>query len=194
MENKTYRRRSYLIDRKFQGKFIARLSALVLIGGILTIVLLYLFGTQSKTVAIQNSRVVARSTADFILPLLVQTVIAVTILVGLTAGLMTLLMSHKIAGPLYRFKKVMEALERGDFSSEFNIRSTDQLNSLADEVNSMIRNTKKEVLELKNSAVSLKIKLDSLAENDLSENKRSILAELKKLSEELDRTIRYFKT
>lgn len=194
MKNKIYKRKSYLIDKKFQGRFIARLSALVLIGGILTIAILYLFGAQSKTVAIQDSRVVARSTADFILPLLIQTVITVTILVGVTAALLTLFMSHKISGPLYRFKKVIEALEKGDFSSEFSIRSTDQLSSLADEINSMIRNTKKEVLELKNSAVSLKIKLDSLVENDLSENKRSILAELKKLSEELDRAARYFKT
>jgi len=194
MKNKTYRRRNYLIDKKFQGKFIVKFSALVFIGGMLTIALLYLLGAQSKTVAIQNSRVVAKTTADFILPLLIQTVIAVTILVGITAGILTLLISHKISGPLYRFRKVIEQLEQGDFSSEFNIRSTDQLRSLADEINSMIRNTKQEVSALKNSVVSLKQKLNSLSENDLSENKRSTLTELKKLTEELDKAVRYFKT
>jgi methyl-accepting chemotaxis protein len=194
MEKKTYRRRNYLIDKKFQGKFIVKFSALVIIGGILTIALLYLLGTQSKTVAIQNSRVVAKTTADFVLPLLIQTVIAVTILVGITAGILTLLVSHRISGPLYRFKKVIEALERGDFSSEFNIRSMDQLSGLADEINSMIRNTRQEISGLKNNAVSLKQKLDSLAENDLPENKRATLTELKKITEEIDKAVRYFKT
>jgi len=194
MENKTYRRRNYLIDKKFQGKFIARFSMLVIIGGLLTIALLYLLGTQSKTVAIQNSRVVAKTTADFILPLLMQTVIAVTILVGIIAGILTLLMSHKISGPLYRFKKAIEALEQGDFSSEFNIRSMDQLGGLADEINNMIRKTRQEISGLKSNAISLKQKLDRLDENDLPENKRAVLTELKKLTEEINKAVRYFKT
>jgi len=194
MKNKNYRRRNYFINKKFQGKFILKFSALVIIGGILTIALLYLLGAQSKTIAIQNSRVVAKTTADFILPLLIQTVIAVTILVGITAGILTLLMSHKFSGPLYRLKKAIEALEVGDFSSEFNIRSTDQLNGLADKINSMIRNTRQKMFGLKNNVVSLKQKLDSLGENDLPENKRATLTELKKITEEIDKAARYFKT
>lgn len=193
MENKTYKRKNYLIDKKFQSKFILRFSALVLLSGALTIALIYFLGAQSKTIAMQNSRVVAKTTADFILPLLLQTVIVVTILVGIIAGLMTLFVSHKISGPLYRFKKVIETLKHGDFSSEFNIRSTDQLSSLADEINSMIRNTKQELSGIKNKVVSLKQKLDSLTENDFSENKRAALTELKKIAEELDKVVHYFK-
>ena len=193
MAKRTFRRRHYLIDKKFQGKFIMRFSMLVLIGGVLTILILYLLGMQSKTVAIQNSRIVAKTTSDFILPLLIQTVIAVTVLVGITAGILTLLVSHKILGPLYRFKKVMEALEKGDFSSEFTIRSTDQLRELADKINNMIRNTKQKITGLKNDTVCLKQKLGNLAENDLPENKRAVLMELKKITEEIDKTVRYFK-
>ena len=159
----------------------------------LTIAILYFLGAQSKTVAMQNSRVVAKTTADFILPLLIQTVVAVTVLVGIIAGILTLLVSHKISGPLYRFKKVIETLEQGDFSSEFNIRSADQLSGLAEEINSMIRNTKQEVSGIKNNVVSLKQKLDSLSENDFPESKRAALTELKKITEELDKAVRYFK-
>lgn len=194
MENRTYKRRDYFIDKKFQSKFIFRFSSLVLIGGLLTIALLYLLGTQSKTVVIQNSRVIANTTADFILPLLLKTVIFVTIIVGIIAGILTLLMSHKLSGPFYRFKKVIETLENGDFSLEFNIRSADQFQGLADGMNSMIRNTKKEISALKSGVASLKQKLNSLSENDIPENKRSSFAELKKISDELDKTLRYFKT
>ena len=48
MENKIYKRRNYFIDNKFQSKFIMRFSALVLIGGMLTIAFIYLLGMQSK--------------------------------------------------------------------------------------------------------------------------------------------------
>jgi len=193
MEKENYKRKNYFIDKKFQSKFIMRFSALVLIGGMLTIAFIYLLGTQSKTVAIQNSRVIAKTTADFILPLLIQTVIAVTIIVGITAGILTLLFSHKISGPLYRFKKIMEALEQGDFSSELHIRSADQFHTLADRINGMIRNTKQRVSGIKNHVVSLRQQLDSLTENDFSENKRAALTELKKIADELDKVVRYFK-
>lgn len=193
MENRTYQRRNYFINKKFQSRFILRFSALVFLGGLATIVLLYLLGMQSKTVVMQNSRVIAMTTADFILPLLIQTVIAVTIAVGLTAGIMTLLVSHRISGPIYRFKKVMEALKDGDFSSEARIRTADQFHDLADEINGMIRNTKQNVSGIKNNVISLKQKLNSLTENDFSENKRAALTELKKIADELDKVINYFK-
>ena len=193
MENKIYKRRNYFIDNKFQSKFIMRFSALVLIGGMLTIAFIYLLGMQSKTVAIQNSRVIVKTTADFILPLLIQAVIAVTIIVGITTGILTLFVSHKISGPLYRFKKVLETLEQGDFSSEFNIRSADQFHELADEINGMIRNTKQKVLGIKNNVISLKQKLDSLTENDFPQDKRAALTELKKIADELDKLVSYFK-
>ena len=193
MENKIYKRRNYFIDKKFQFQFMMRLSALVLIGGLLTRAFIYLLGMQSKSVAIQNSRVIVKTTADFILPLLIQAVIAVTIIIGITTGILTLLVSHKISGPLYRFKKVLESLEQGDFSTEFHIRSADQLHELADNINGMIRNTKGKVSGIKNNMVSLKQKLDSLNENDLPENKRAALTELKKIADEIDKLVSYFK-
>lgn len=194
MENKPYRRANYFIDKKFQTKFIAKFSLLVLAGGLVTIALLYFLGLESKTVAILNSRVVAMTTSDFILPLLIQTVITVTIIVGITAGILTLLVSHKISGPLYRFKKVMQELEQGNFSSQFYIRSADQFHGLADEINSMIRNTKQEISVLKSKVISLRQKMEGLNENDLPENKRPSLMELKRITEELDKALRYFKT
>lgn len=194
MENSRNRRRNYFIDKRFQARFILRFGSLVLAGGFLTIALIYLLGSGSTTVAVQNSRVVADSTANFILPLLIQTVLAVTIVVGLAAGLLALFVSHKISGPLYHFKKAMEGLGEGDFLSELHIRSLDQFHGLADGINNMIRSTRQKLVKLKGEAENLKRKLDNLSEGDLPENKRQALAELKAIVGELDRAIRHFKT
>ncbi|MFA5096079.1 MAG: methyl-accepting chemotaxis protein [Candidatus Omnitrophota bacterium] len=194
MENSRNRRRNYFIDKRFQARFILRFGSLVLGGGFLTIALIYLLGSGSTTVAVQNSRVVADSTANFILPLLIQTVLAVTIVVGLAAGLLALFVSHKISGPLYHFKKAMEGLGEGDFLSELHIRSLDQFHGLADGINNMIRSTRQKLVKLKGEAENLKRKLDNLSEGDLPENKRQALAELKAIVGELDRAIRHFKT
>jgi methyl-accepting chemotaxis protein len=188
------KRKNYFIDKKFQIKFILRFSALVAIGGLLTIGIMYFLATQSTTVSIVNSRVAARTTAAFILPLLVQTVAIVVVAIGLTAIMLTLFFSHKIAGPLYRFKKVMQMLEKGDFSGGFKIRHLDQLQDLADTFNAMIARITSELVALKSNFSALKEKLNSISENEVAEHKRACLNELKKISEELNRIINYFKT
>src|SRR3989338_7325136 len=95
------RRRILFIDKKFQTRFIVNFCGLVVLGGLITMAMLYLCTMNSNTVAVVNSRVVVKSTADFILPLIVQTVCIVMILICLATIVMTLMVSHKIAGPLY---------------------------------------------------------------------------------------------
>lgn len=196
MDNTTrpYRRRIYFIERAFQTKFILKFSALVAVGGLLTIGILYLLAMQSTTVSIVNSRVVVQTTADFILPILIQTVAIVMVIVGLAAVCVTLFVSHKIAGPLYRFKKVMQALAEGDFSSDFRIRHLDQLQDVANTFNNMIIKIRAELKALKDNFSSLKEKLDSISEYEIAEHKRSILGELKRISAQLYKIIDYFKT
>lgn len=191
---KTYRRRNYFIDKKFQTKFILKFCGLVAFGGLLTILILYYLAAKSTTVSIINSRVVVRTTADFLLPVLLQTVFIVMIIVSLATVIVTLFVSHKIAGPLYRLKKTIQALEDGDFSSDFHIRNLDQLQGLADGFNAMIKKVRDGLNGVKTGLASFKEKLDSISENEVPQNKKNTLNELKKISEEINRMIGRFKT
>ena len=192
-EARNNRRRIYFIEKKFQTKFILKFCALVAAGALLTIGILYILALKSTTVSIVDSRVVARSTSDFLLPILIQTVVIVMILVGLATMAVTLFVSHKIAGPLYHFKKTMEDLEEGNFSLDFRIRCLDQLKSLAEAFNAMIVKTRKQVNLIKTNFLLLKEKLDSLSQDEVAEHKKAALAELKNISKELERIINYFK-
>jgi len=191
---RTYNRHIYFIEKSFQANFILKFCALVVLGGLLTIGLLYLLAMKSTTVSFANSRVVVRTTADFILPILIQTTAIVVIIVGFATVVVTLLVSHKIAGPLFRIKKVMGELGAGDFSQEFHIRQLDQLQDLADTFNDSIKKMKEKIQALKNDSEKLRHELDNISENEVSENKRALLLELKKISEELTKASSYFKT
>lgn len=192
--SRPYKRRVYFIEKKFQAKFILKFCALVALGGLLTIGLLYLLAMRSTTVSFVNSRVVVRTTADFLLPVLIQTVAIATIIVGLATIAVTLFVSHKIAGPLFRLKKVMGELENGDFSADFHIRHLDQLQDLATAFNEAIRKIREKIQALKDGLKVLKDGLDDISENEIAESKRSLLAELKEAAEELNKASRYFKT
>ncbi|MFH1767759.1 MAG: methyl-accepting chemotaxis protein [Candidatus Omnitrophota bacterium] len=134
---KANNRSRYFIDRKFQAKFILRFCAIVIAASIIIGIVLFILLRNSTTVAIENTRVTVKTTSDFILPVIVQTVIIVTIFSAASVIAFVLFMSHKIAGPLYRFKNEIERIAQGNLNVNFNIRTDDQLKSLSDSLSKM---------------------------------------------------------
>ena len=173
------KRRNYFIDKDFQTRFILKFCLLVVLAGIITTGILYFVGKRSTTVSIVDSRVIVRSTADFLLPILIQTVLVVMIILGLATIIVTLLFSHKIAGPLYRFKKAIEGVRLGNLSANFHLRNYDQLQGLSNEVNAMIDKTREQIDLIKADVANLKAKKGNISEQEI---------------EELDKKINYFKT
>ena len=183
------RRRNYFIDRGFQSKFIIKFCLLVVIASVLTGASLYYFSQRTTTVAFEHLKVVVKSTDDFIMPILIGTLIIVTLLVAIATIIVTLLTSHKIAGPLYRLKVELDKMKNGDFSSPVHIRTKDQLQNIASNFEEMRLNLKSFVKTLKENWHSLGANLRKLRDGtqDTSEKKlieetiRKIDAELAKL-------------
>lgn len=48
------------------------------------------------------------------------------------------IVSHKMAGPVYRFEQVCKAVAKGDFSQRVHLRKGDRLTDLQDEFNKMM--------------------------------------------------------
>jgi len=190
---KRIKRHIYFIEKSFQARFILKFCGLIGLGGVLTTGLLYLWAKGATTVSIVNSRVIVTTTADFILPLLIQTVIIVTILIAIATIAVTLFVSHKIAGPLYRFKRIMEAMGEGDFLNQVKIRKGDQLQDLAKIFDDMIVKNRLKIKALKADLGIFNEKLSNISESEISENKKAYLKELKNISQEIDQTINFFK-
>ncbi|MDP8216640.1 MAG: HAMP domain-containing protein [Candidatus Kaelpia imicola] len=166
------KRRIYFIDRKFQVQFIMKFCLLVIIGSLITVGLLYITGSRTTTVSFENTEAVVKSTADFIIPILIQTVIIVMVVTGLFTIMLTLFISHKIAGPLYRLEKEFKSMADGDISADFKLRGDDQLQNIAASLNEM-----KARLRFYLSALQISINdmEHALNENISEENKRQIL-------------------
>ena len=190
---KRIKRHIYFIEKSFQARFIMKFCGLVVFGGLLTIGLLYLWAMKTTTVSIVNSRVVTATTANYMLPLLIQTFIIVTVVVAIATILVTLFVSHKIAGPLYRFKRVLEAMGEGDFLNQVKIRKGDQLQDLAKIFDEMIAKNRVKIKTLKADLGIFNEKLDNISESEISDQKRAYLSELKRISNKIDQLINNFK-
>lgn len=154
--SRTYHRRNYLIDKKFQLSFIMRFSAIVILASLAIGALIFYFSRNSTTVAIENTRVFVKPTSDFILPQLVITVIVVSVVFSSILFVMALIATHRIAGPMYRLRREIDNVRGGDLTSAFVIRDKDQLKSLARSLNDMGLVLRQKHTELKSKTDVLK--------------------------------------
>ena len=59
--------------------------------------------------------------------------------------LISAIVSHKMAGPIYRFEQTCKAIAKGDFSQRVHLRKGDQLTDLQDEFNKMMDRVEEEI-------------------------------------------------
>ncbi len=188
-----YKRSNYYIDKDFQSKFIVKFCGLVVVGAALTIVLLYFMAQYATTVSIVKARVQVMTATDFILPFLLQTVVIVTILVGLGSVGVTLFVSHKIAGPLFRFKQTLKELSSGNFSHQVRLRKDDQLQTFATEFNDMITVIRDKVRAAEQELAAVQKDIHLIGDFNGDEQKRKQFADLKHKVATLEKTIKFFR-
>ncbi|MCP4723043.1 MAG: methyl-accepting chemotaxis protein, partial [Desulfobacteraceae bacterium] len=83
-----------------------------------------------------------------------------------------LLVSHKIAGPMFRFEKDIDRIVQGDLKSRISIRKKDQFQELAISLNRMVES-------LNNNLSDIRIHAHALAEKkDLPETCRREILQL----------------
>ena len=136
-----FQRRKYFIDRAFQTRFIATFLLVLLLGGCLSVALTYsgwFGGADTLTSHYDSGGLVIRKTSLAILPSVVWTTVVTTCLLGLVVWLVTLLASHKISGPIYRFEHDIQAIAAGDLQKKIGIRNGDQFSALVVSLNAMV--------------------------------------------------------
>ncbi|MDD3905699.1 MAG: methyl-accepting chemotaxis protein [Candidatus Omnitrophica bacterium] len=143
------RRRNYYIDKEFQAVFILKFCSLVAIGSVISGLIIYAMSRATVTTTFENSRLTMKSTADFILPAVFLSSVVVIILIGLAAIIMTLFVSHKIAGPLYRLDKDVQDVASGNLGMVFRLRTGDEIRPLAASLNEMVAVIRERVSEAK---------------------------------------------
>lgn len=186
MNNK---RRTYFIDTKFQAAFIARFCAIVLLSSVAIGLLIFFLSMNSTTVTIENTRVVVKRTADFILPIVMFTLLWVTAVSSIFFFIVALFTSHKIAGPLYRINKDIELMSGGNLNVNFAIRDKDQLKGLARNLGLLCSSYKNKHAELKEQCQGLK---DFLKERNYTVDQQQA-QEFSRRLDEINDTLRFFK-
>jgi len=129
-ETQRFQRRTVLVKRTLQLKYAAVVFAAVVFTGL--IVGGDIYYTMVRFI---------KETDPGMLPLLTQVIqmdlVKIIIFLGIM-GLVTLFVSHRWAGPIYRFERSAQVVGTGDLTHRVSLRTGDDLMELQDEMNAMI--------------------------------------------------------
>lgn len=186
LSSKFFRRRKYIINPSFQIKYL-----LIVVG--ITAVILFLT-TYIVNLTIKGSHLLENLTSMeivFLTRLITRTVLSVSIVYLFIIFVLGIIISHRIAGPLYVFDKMFKLVSDGDLTIKLKLRKSDELQNLAesfqnmiDKLNSFIK-TDKEKIEL------IKNKIEKINSTNLSKEEIvNIIQEIKVLLDELYRSFK----
>ncbi|HSH71267.1 MAG TPA: methyl-accepting chemotaxis protein [Deferrisomatales bacterium] len=139
-------RRILFIEKAFQLRFIAKVTAVVVLGTALTGGLLYLLADKEFGRAFYSAHYQARSSWELLLPAVLAASFLSMCIVAMVAVVLTLYDSHRIGGPMYRFRANLETIAGGDLTLVTHLRDGDELRALTEAMNGMTQSLRDKVL------------------------------------------------
>lgn len=183
-----FQRRTVLVKRRLQLKYAAVVFAAVaftaLIVGIGSYLTMFRFIKEND---------------PSLMPVLIQIIrmdlVKMIIFMGIMF-LVSMFVSHRFAGPIYRFEQSAQVLSTGDLTHRVLLRTGDDLMELQDEVNAMVVNLQRFVQKDRSLIEHITSRLDETIKNFPDKPAESdvdtLRADLKSLREELQQVTRSF--
>lgn len=130
-----HKRRNFLIKKALQVRLIIGYFFFIISGGMFFILLMGIFTTESITISYSynDSEMVQTPLA-----LLRQSLISewpYLLLGSLLLIVIAIRVTHRVAGPLYRFEQTLDTMLAGDLSDTITLRSKDEGKELAAKLN-----------------------------------------------------------
>jgi len=164
------KRTQYLVDRIFQQRLAMDLMVIVLLVPVVLWANFYLVGMYALT---QNPDVGELPRGWGLAGLLLKQqwwliILFVAVSFGLAFGFI-LYYTHRIAGPVYRFRRLFDELAEGKVGAQVHLRKGDCFENLAQSASHASATLASSIDELKTVAAELSKKAESLGDRELKE-------------------------
>jgi len=166
-QKKTFYKRKKLnlaVKREFQLWLLLRIAGVVIVSSLVAVVILYLYSRQEISSSFYSAHIQIRRVSDLLIP-----VMAAGGFISLLSGVaLALFLPQKLAGPIYRVQKSLEAIRDGDLTERVRLRSNDTLMDLADSVNETAAGLMAMIQDIKNLQQELHSSIEHVGAGDVS--------------------------
>lgn len=130
-----YKRRNYFINKEFQGRYIFNYFLLVTIGSLLFIGVFSFFSSNTLSIVYENYHLQLGVTPEILFKKILSTQWLFVVFGGGAVVIITLVLTHRVAGPFFRFEKSLDEMIDGDISNKIILREKDEGKDLAQKIN-----------------------------------------------------------
>jgi methyl-accepting chemotaxis protein len=195
-----FRRKNYFIKKGFQLSFSGKFLVLIVVEALLAIGLFVYLARGTMTTGYLGSNFTIARTSDFFLPTLFLANLAVIGVIGVMGVLVLIWVSHRIAGPLYRFEHILAEVGGGDLTQRYKLRDKDQLTELAegmtqftDSMDGKLGDIKTKVREISKQVSGIQSAVTAGRPPDQREME-NLMSGVSQNIQELEEVLNYFKT
>ncbi len=130
-----YKRRNYFINKEFQGRTIFNYFLLLALGSLVFVAIFSFFSSNTLSIVYENYQLRLGTTPGILFKKILSTQWLFIVLGGLAVVFVTLHLTHRVAGPFYRFEKSLDQMIGRDISNTIVLRQKDEGKSLAEKIN-----------------------------------------------------------
>ncbi len=150
-----WRRRNYFIKKGFQSRFVARFLILGAAGFAAAGYFSYRSVGRRAEDVFYMSHIRVASTSDLVVPALLKVNFWIILLVLAAVPAVALLVSQRLAGPIFRLGKAAEKIGGGDLTGSFELRAGDEIKSLSDSFKLMNSRLLEQFTDIKREASAI---------------------------------------
>ncbi len=157
MVDKKAMRKRLFVDKKFQVPFILTvLIALIIVIVLLSILIVY-FTSQEMTGSIYNKLLVIKNTKEMFIPVVIWIGVIILVFFGGLTLYHLLKYTHRIVGPMVRFKHLLKAMGNGNLNIDLKFRKKDKLKELGDILSSTAKSLNRRINTIKENFDTISI-------------------------------------
>ncbi|MDA3787860.1 MAG: methyl-accepting chemotaxis protein [Desulfobacula sp.] len=164
--NGQFKRRNYFINKEFQGKTIFHYFILLALGSILFVGIFSFFSSNTLSIVYDNYHLRLGTTPGILFKKMLSTQWLFIVIGGIAVIFITMRLTHRVAGPFYRFEKGLDEMIDHDISKKIILRQKDEGKDLAVKINGF------------NSALSTQLALIGDANSTIAISARMLEKEL----------------
>lgn len=142
------RAKNFFIKKNLQGKIVLALFLAVVASCLLFILIFGFFSTDTMTISYENSELHMGQTPVVLLKKALAANWFFLVTCGTLLILATIVGSHRLAGPLFRFEKVLNSMVRRDLRDTIRLREKDEAKDLALQINTFNGVLSRDIREL----------------------------------------------
>jgi methyl-accepting chemotaxis protein len=159
-----YRRKIFFIQKDLQGRLMFKFFLVAVVGTALFYVVFTLFSSHTLSMVYENYHLKLDQTSNLLFSRYLMAQWVFLVFGGLAVAYLTLRFTHKIAGPLYRFEKILDEMAEGRFTTEIVLRKKDEGTQLAQKINRFNGLLSEKVESLRTMTQELETVLNLMAE------------------------------